>query len=493
VLFPSYEFVFHFLPLVLGGFFGLGALGWSRLAAGWLAVASLYFYSRWNVQFVGLLLASIAFNYVLALLISRATEPWRKRALVFAIASDIALLAYFKYTNFFIDTINQAADARIAHANIVLPIGISFFTFTQLAFLVDVYRGLAKEYNLTHYVLFVTYFPHLIAGPVLHHKQMMPQFAKREIYRPQLENVATGAIFFAIGIAKKIVVADSLGVLANKVFDAAAAGTVPGIGAAWAGAVSYTLQIYFDFSGYSDMAIGLSLLFGVQLPLNFNSPYKAASIIDFWRRWHMTLSSFLRDYLYVPLGGNRRGTARRFVNLGITMLLGGLWHGASWNFVMWGGLHGAYLAVNHAWRALWPTAQEGTRSLLRVAAGVLTTFCGTVIAWVFFRAADFPAASRVLGGMFGLSVPTMSDGALGVGKTSVSYIAVALLIGWVAPNSQELAASYRALADASRGYAAFTGRLPVAAWGLFVSALLLAGAIWQFGTVYDSPFLYFQF
>ncbi len=274
------------------------------------------------------------------------------RALLFvAVAANLAALAYFKYADFFLRTAVNLTGADIPLLGVVLPLGISFFTFTQIAYLVDVHAGKVIERNPIHYGLFVTYFPHLIAGPVLHHAEMMPQFRLAEIYRPYLRNFAIGLTFLCLGLAKKVLVADSVAPLANAVF-----GLGPEVelaaSAAWLGVIAYTLQIYFDFSGYSDMAVGLSLLFGVRLPYNFNSPYQAWNITEFWRRWHMTLSRFLRDYLYVPLGGNRLGRTRRYVNLMVTMLLGGLWHGASWTFVVWGGLHGAYLVVNHAWQWL---------------------------------------------------------------------------------------------------------------------------------------------
>jgi D-alanyl-lipoteichoic acid acyltransferase DltB (MBOAT superfamily) len=259
-----------------------------------------------------------------------------------AIAVNLILLGYFKYANFFADNLNHFAGTALPIGQVILPLGISFFTFTQIAFLVDTYQGKVKEFNFVHYTLFVTYFPHLIAGPVLHHKEMMPQFAKRNVCHLNWDNVAVGLSIFVLGLAKKVLIADSLAEFATPIFSAVAAGGQPMLFEAWIGALAYTLQLYFDFSAYSDMAIGISLMFNVRLPMNFNSPYKATSIIDFWRRWHMTLSRFLRDYLYIPLGGSRNGKAQRYLNLMITMLLGGLWHGAGWTFVIWGGLHGFY-------------------------------------------------------------------------------------------------------------------------------------------------------
>lgn len=423
MLFNSYGFILGYLPLVWGGFF-LVARHSRKLAALWLAAASLFFYGWWNVKFVPLLLASIAFNYATGYAIGHARDPRTARYLLAAgILADLMLLGVFKYANFFIDSINDLFGLNVELAKIVLPLGISFFTFTQIAYLVDVFRGIAKEYDFIHYVLFVTYFPHLIAGPILHHKQMMPQFASASIYRPQYSNVGIGLTLFTIGLAKKVLLADSFGEYADPVFAAAKDGFEPKFIMAWTGALAYTFQLYFDFSGYSDMAVGLSRMFGVQLPLNFNSPYKAWNVIEFWRRWHMTLSAFLRDYLYIPLGGNRLGPARRHVNLMITMLLGGLWHGANWTFVVWGGLHGSFLVVNHAWHALrrrfgFPPGEPV--GMARVA-GVLVTFFCVVIAWVMFRADSLTSGLLVAKGCVGLSGLAVSQKLEGIGEILRSH------------------------------------------------------------------------
>lgn len=355
MLFNSYTFLFLFLPVTLLVFFRLGKYS-HPLAGLWLFVASLFFYAWWNPAYVGLLLASIAFNYAVGRALVKEQSSGRakvkKSVLIFGLVTDLGLLAYFKYANFFVSSTDALLGQGWQLDPIILPLGISFFTFTQIAFLVDAYRGEIKEANFIHYGLFVTYFPHLIAGPVLHHKEMMPQFARATTYRLHWENFALGFTLFSIGLFKKVVLADGIAPFANALYSAASHGTVLTFLEAWAGALAYTFQLYFDFSGYTDMALGISCLFGVRLPVNFNSPYKAVNIIDFWRRWHMTLSRFLRDYLYFPLGGNRKGPVRRYMNLIATMLLGGLWHGAGWTFVLWGGLHGLYLVINHAWHGL---------------------------------------------------------------------------------------------------------------------------------------------
>jgi len=309
----------------------------------------------------------------------------------------VATLCYYKYANFFIQDASLIFGTHTEQLNIVLPLGISFFTFTQIAFVVDVYRGKVEEFKFHNYLLFVTYFPHLIAGPILHHKQMMPQFARKETLVPQWGNIAAGITIFILGLTKKVLIADEFSDYVKSVFDMAEQGHIPSIFEAWVGSLAYTFQLYFDFSAYSDMAIGLSLLFNVRLPLNFNSPYKAKNIIDFWRRWHITLSTFLRDYLYIPLGGNRHGETRRQINLMATMILGGLWHGAGWTFIAWGCLHGIYLVINHVWRAIC----RNMPALHRIPCAGAITFLAVVVAWVLFRSESFRAALTILNSMAG--------------------------------------------------------------------------------------------
>jgi alginate O-acetyltransferase complex protein AlgI len=458
MLFNSYIFIFGYLPVTLAGFFLLGRNS-HRLAALWLTAASLFFYGWWNPVFVVLVMASITVNYAFGYAIGHArltSEAQAKTVLTVAVVANLGLLAYFKYANFFIANVSQLTGVELSAVNIVLPLGISFFTFTQIAFLVDVYRGIAREYNFIHYVLFVTYFPHLIAGPVLHHKQMMPQFGHAVTYRINLENINVGLTIFVIGLTKKLLIADPLALCANPVFDAVAHGGEPKLFESWVGAIAYALQIYFDFSGYSDMAIGLSRMFNIRLPLNFNSPYKAPNIIEFWRCWHMTLSTFLRDYLYVPLGGNRKGELQRYINIIVTMLLGGMWHGAGWTFVIWGGLHGLYLVINHGWRRLISNATKYDRGGRSVS--ITLTFIAVVIAWVPFRAADLETVFRLWAGMFGfngISLPislsgatpawlshvAAFDGVVTVSVLSVKRILITLPVAfaiiWTLPNTQQ--------------------------------------------------------
>lgn len=416
MLFTTAAFSFLFLPLVVLGFFLLSRAG-HRWGAAWLFAASLFFYGYWMPQFTLLLLASIVGNFFIGKNISQAlaqahsqadsatsdADVYRKRAktiMIVGVVFNLALLVYFKYANFFLETARQALGPSIPLLDVTLPIGISFYTFTQIAFLADAYQKGVSEYKFTHYGLFVTYFPHLIAGPVLHHKQMMPQFGNAQTYRFQFDNIAAGLAIFAIGLFKKIILADGISPYADTIFNAPVDGAL-GSAEAWLGAIAYTFQLYFDFSGYSDMAVGLSWMLNVKLPFNFDSPYKSLSISEFWRRWHITLSTFLRDYLYIPMGGNRHGPIRRYINLALTMLLGGLWHGANWTFVFWGGLHGLYLGINHAFRAATEKFQPTLdRSRLFTVASWALTFLAVEIAWIFFRATSFAGALHVLANMF---------------------------------------------------------------------------------------------
>ena len=323
--------------------------------------------------------------------------------LTFGITLNLLLLMYFKYAGFFVENINLITSSSIDLGHILLPLGISFFTFQQIAYLVDAYKGITQEYKLSHYSLFVVYFPQLIAGPIVHHADMLPQFMRPNAFRPQLKNLNVGLCIFSIGLFKKTVLADGVANYATPVFNMASGGEAVTFFEAWGGALAYTLQLYFDFSGYSDMAIGAARLFGIDLPLNFYSPYKATNIIEFWRRWHMTLSRFFRDYVYIPLGGNQSGVLWGSGNLMVTMLLGGLWHGAGWTFIFWGGLHGVYLIVNHGWKKAYLSLLPSgflPKPISRILSWFVT-FIAVVVAWVFFRATSFDSALIIIQGMVG--------------------------------------------------------------------------------------------
>lgn len=492
MLFTTALFVLVFLPLVLAGFFVFGRFN-RGLAAAWLFLASLFFYGYWMPEYTLLLLASIAVNFRVGIGIARAhrAERGARGWLVAGLVFNLGLLAYFKYANFFIDNLNVAMGLNWQVVEVVLPIGISFYTFTQIAFLVDSYRRKVSEFNPVHYGLFVTYFPHLIAGPVLHHAQMMPQFAQAQTYAWNGGHVAAGLAIFALGLFKKVVLADGLSPYADAVFRPVDGGVWPSMQEAWLAAVAYTLQLYFDFSGYSDMAIGLSWMFNVRLPFNFDSPYKATSITEFWRRWHISLSNFLRDYLYIALGGNRKGEARRYANLMITMLLGGLWHGASWSFVIWGGLHGLYLMANHAFRALcapaWLSAFDRSRAAA-VAAWALTMLC-VVVAWVFFRAETLPGALRIIGALAGAPQAEGTNVLLwNAGLQWSVGLGWCLLLGAVvalAPNSNLLGQRCLAWVAVRGERAVFCGVLASCAIGTLVLVNTARDAV--------SAFIYFNF
>jgi D-alanyl-lipoteichoic acid acyltransferase DltB (MBOAT superfamily) len=439
MLFNSNAFIFGFLPVCLLVFQALGRLG-TAVAIAVLLVASLAFYGLQDSDHLWLLAASIVFNYAVAaaMLAGRGTAIHARLWLIIGLAGNLAAIGYYKYGAFIAANAMLLAGLPPIGWHVVLPVGISFFTFTQIAFLVDAYRGKVVRHGFMEYALFVSYFPHLVAGPILHHAETIPQFLRPSFARLNARNVAVGLAVFALGLAKKVLLADDLAPSANAVF--AAHGPV-GMADAWIGALSFTFQIYFDFSGYSDMAIGLSRLFNVDLPLNFYSPYKASSIIEFWRCWHMTLSRFLRDYLYIPLGGNRRGEARRYLNIMITMALGGVWHGAAWTFVVWGMLHGVYLLINHAFRSAVPWRRFGDaahRSGVGAFLGWALTFLGVVVAWVFFRADTLQSALAVLAGMAGRNGLSLESPLAGDDWQPVGWIAVGAAIAWLLPNSQQI-------------------------------------------------------
>ena len=406
MLFNSFAFFLVFLPLCLSGYFVLSKYS-IKASIVFLLLASVCFYGYWSLTYLPLLLGSIAINYGVGGLINHCkgsgNESAAKYALILGLVLNLGALFFFKYFDFLVVNVGALMGQVWLPAGIILPIGISFFTFTQIAYLVDCKAGKVSACKAENYGLFVTYFPHLIAGPIIHHKDMMPQFVNPATHVFSTGRLTLGLLIFAVGLFKKIVLADGVAVFVGPVFDVHYASLT--MAEAWVGVLAYTFQLYFDFSGYCDMAYGLSYMFGVVLPINFNSPYKARSIIDFWRRWHITLSSFLKDYLYVPLGGNRRGRVRRYLNLVITMLLGGLWHGANWTFIVWGALHGVYLIANHALRHLVGTDVEGrercwANGALMIASGVCITFLAVVLAWVFFRASSVSVALGVLKAMY---------------------------------------------------------------------------------------------
>ncbi|MCW1885009.1 MBOAT family protein [Luteolibacter flavescens] len=505
MLFNSYFFLFVFMPVALLGYHLLRKAPF-RLSLAWLVLVSLYFYGIWNPdpdepwspKYLAIILGSCGFNYFLGRRLSalKFTAPG-KLLLAGGITANLLLLGYYKYAGFLAGVSTSLVDWPGDIGTIILPLAISFFTFLQIAYLVDAYRGETEEYHFTDYLLFVTFFPHLIAGPLIHHREMMPQFERNKDRGLRSRDFAIGMTMLALGLFKKVVLADYLARTATPIFNLAA-GEVrdPTMAEAWAGAITYTLQLYFDFSGYSDMALGTARMFGIRFPLNFHSPYKAVSIVDFWRRWHMTLSRFLRDYLYIPLGGNRKGPSRRYVNLFLTMLLGGIWHGAGWTFIIWGALHGGYLCLNHAWAGLrkkmgWPALPKP------LAIGL--TFLAVVVGWVFFRAHDVETALEMLGAMFGFhgiqGWPPEAVVAVKA-KRALVPIVLGLIVVWALPNTQEFLRRYRPALDIAEATGTTTGPLrwwqwrPTWQWLLFTLAVIYA-----VGRSFDnlSEFIYFQF
>ena len=468
MLFNSYAFIFAFLPITFFIYFYLNHKRLTEASKGFLVFSSLFFYSWWNIAYLPIILSSMLFNYIIGNTLNKSKKDRarfsKKSLLVFGIVANLTLLGYFKYSDFFIENFNLvfSSDAQLLH--LALPLAISFFTFQQISYLVDSYKEETKEYDFLNYALFVTFFPQLIAGPIVHHKEMMPQFAKTKNKIRNHRNISIGLFIFSIGLFKKVVIADTFAVWATDGFDVA---TTLNLVEAWTTSLSYTFQLYFDFSGYTDMAIGAALLFNIKLPINFNSPYKATSIQEFWRRWHMTLSRFLKEYIYIPLGGNRKGEFRTYNNLLATFIIGGIWHGAGWTFVFWGFLHGIALVINRAWSKL------GFRLWSWFA--WLLTFNFVNIAWVFFRAKEWDDAVRVLTAMFNFSHLNLN-----IDPLQISYIALFLTIIFF-KNSNEI----------SKIKFSKTIRLAITAFLFTVSILQLTNIMVQADKV--SEFLYFNF
>ena len=402
MLFNSFSFLFLFLPICLYIFFVLGSFkaGW---AVYWLFFASLVFYGAWNPIYLPLPLISIVFNYFCGQYLDKNRS---KILLFFALFLNLSLLIFFKYTQFTLDNIAYLFSINVPQTNIILPLAISFFTFQQIAYLIDVYHNGLPKQTFISYLTFVIFFPHFIAGPIVHHRFLIPQLLSTAITKLNTRNLSIGLCIFLVGLFKKVILADAwYQGAAQTIFESARHGVCVSFLESWIGALAYTFQLYFDFSGYSDMAIGLAKMFNITFPINFNSPYKSKSIIDFWRSWHITLSTFLRDYLYIPLGGSKLGTFRHFFNIIVVMFLGGLWHGAAWGFVAWGLLHGIYIIVNHSFRFIKAKLglRESSNNVLYGNISKIFTFFLVVIAWVFFRANSFESAFLILKGMFGFN------------------------------------------------------------------------------------------
>lgn len=546
MLFNSFEFIFVFLPATLAVFFFLGRT--SRMGAlGWLIVASLFFYAWWRPLNVLIIAPSILVNFALARLLLRLrSDPGRVRTarlvLALGIVFNVAFLGYFKYVNFFSTVINDVAGTNFFLEQVVLPLGISFITFQKIAFLIDVHARRIEYFSLRDYCLFVLFFPQLIAGPIVHYREMMPQFQKASC-RFDKESIAVGLTLFLMGLFKKVVLADGVAAHVSPLYEAVATGGDASLFTAWMAAVGFTLQIYFDFSGYTDMALGLARCFGVRLPPNFDSPLKASSIIDFWLRWHMTLTRFLTAYLYNPLvlrltrrrlaagksvlGGRdaRIGGAYFHLLAGptvLTMLVSGLWHGAGYVFILWGLLHGLYLSINHAWRMVGPRLWRDKASYHRFMrpVGFVLTFVAVAFAMVLFRSPTVGSASELLQGMLGLNgitlpqqiferlgpltallQPIVSPSVTSAGSgaefiATIAWILVLLVIALALPNSLQILSRYEPAIGVKRraedmgGWARVLDWRPTLPWAFMMSVIAVTSVIKLGG---KSEFLYWQF
>jgi alginate O-acetyltransferase complex protein AlgI len=485
MMFHTVVFIFLFLPVCATGFFVIGRFWGARWTLRWLIACSLFFYAWWNPAHLPLLAASVLANYAIARKLRQT--PARQLWLAVGIGVNLAVLGWFKYADFLLHI--AVPEALALH--VTLPLAISFFTFQQIMFLVDTARASdpgKPPPGLLPYACFVTFFPHLIAGPIVRPREIIPQLTAPDLIRPCSRNLADGLLIFLLGLAKKLVLADLFGGFADIGFAAAGHGASLSFFEAWYATLAYALQIYFDFSGYSDMAIGLARMLNVRFPLNFDSPYQATTIADFWRRWHITLGGFLRDYLYIPLGGNRVPPWRQTANLMATMLLAGLWHGAAWNFVIWGGLHGLFLVVHKLHRQLF-------RPLPGPIAHAVT-LVAVILAWVPFRSGSMTATAAMLRGLAGcngIALPRMIVTALpplaavaqpvsvmpflGDARTlSFPEVSACLLLGWLIvltlPNLHRMT-------ERSRHWSLTAG------FAFSVQALFFAPHV--------APFLYFQF
>jgi len=475
MLFSSFAFLFAFLPAVVL-LAGLACFASYPLYLAVLIVASAAFYAWFVPEYLALLAASAAFNYAVAALIGKHQRPW---LYAIGIAVNLAGLGYFKYRDFILANVDHLFGRPFMAANIVLPLAISFITFEQIAFLSDVYSGRVERGSPLRYLAFITFFPKLIAGPIIRYTEMVPQF--RAIRQISLASFVTGFCIFSIGLFKKVGIADQLSPAIDRVYDAASSGLVPGADAALA-TIAYGARIYFDFSGYSDMAIGLGWMLGLMLPVNFFSPYKAASIIDFWRRWHITLSRFLKDYLYIPLGGSRGGTQRTYINLMIVMTLGGLWHGAGWTFVCWGALHGAALVANHFWNRVRPAFLP---RLLTGVIGRILTLLIVLLGWIFFRASDLAAATNIIASLGHI------DGIVSIAPEMLTLVAASWALIMIGPNTAQL---FRYGFLFTQDERAYVGSIPLVSYPMVVVAGVASCAaiiIMLSGT--PNAFIYFQF
>jgi alginate O-acetyltransferase complex protein AlgI len=493
MLFNSYIFIFLFLPIAFCIYYLLGYFGRFNLAKFWFIIASLFFYGWWNPIYIWLLLFSIAFNYSTGKAIHHFHNWHAKLFMILGIVGNLGLLGYFKYANFFINDFITLTGINFYFPKIILPLAISFFTFEQIGYLVDTWRKQAPDYKFLDYCVFVTFFPRLIAGPIIRHYEVLPQILNKKTYLFKSENLSVGISLFYMGLFKKVILADYFGTYTNHVFNGALAGNPSTIIGTWIGMIAFSLQIYFDFSAYSDMATGLARMFGITLPMNFFSPLKATSIFDFWRRWHITLMRFLRDYLFIPLVDHHKGWAWRYVSLFITMLLCGLWHGANWTFIVFGGLHGTYMIINHLWRHLTRTklfsfANRLIHPRLHIIYLVITYF-SVLLSITLFRAANLQVTFAILKTAFGFNgtnVPTDYSWYM------VLNIILGLTFVWTLPNTLQIMANFKPTLDFTKRHFSKLKILwqPKLSWALFIVCI---GIISILFLGYSHAFIYFAF
>ncbi|WP_439481732.1 MBOAT family O-acyltransferase [Cyclobacterium plantarum] len=460
MLFNSFLFLFVFLPIVLLGFYGLGPKVNLSVIIRWLFLCSLFFYGWWKPLYLILIGLSIVFNFFISKEVAKGKKPF----LVVGITFNLLILFFYKYADFLIYNVNVISDTSVSYLYWALPLGISFYTFQQIAYLVDSYKGIVARTNFFSYGLFVSFFPQLIAGPIVHHKEVMPQIRNPLLTQINYQNLSRGFFILMMGLAKKIVLADTFGIIANNGY---ANIELLGSQEAWITSLAYSLQLYFDFSGYSSMAIGLGLLLNIQLPQNFNSPYRSATIQEFWRNWHITLSRFLRDYIYIPLGGNKVSSGRTNMNLMVTFLLGGIWHGAGWTFIIWGFLHGVALVIHRYWK------NSGFE--IPKIPSILITFLFVNITWVFFRAENLEDATGLLDAMFYFSKTATSDFYL-VSNLYNSPIWAAGVLLLFFPNDMQLGNQIK----------------PTFKYGLMTVLLFVLNLIFL-NSIVQNDFLYFDF
>ena len=499
MLFNSSVFIFGFLPTVFIVYLLIGRLHRRKLQMAWLMVASLFFYAWWNPPFLLLLVGSVVANFGFAHFMGGLRGAKRHALFVVMVVGNLAPLFVFKYYDFFAITVNGLTGAEMGILHLAFPLGISFFTFQQIAYVIDVYRGDRESPDFLRYALFVTFFPHLIAGPIVHHKQMIPQFRYNRRTNVRLIDVAVGLSMFTIGFVKKTVIADFVAKYVDSVFTVAGSGGHVSMASAWVGAAGCAVQIYFDFSGYSDMAIGLARLFGVKLPINFNSPFKALSIIEFWRRWHITMTRFFTEYVYNPvaIGLTRRAASNDYGQLhyfavcvlfptALTCLVIGVWHGAGWNFIVFGAIHALLLTIAHSWRAM---------KMPKLAAPLswLVTMVPVAVSFVYFRAHDMGTAHRIIGAMFGATLyePTIPTLSL---KASVIAVLLAGALSLIAPNSIQIMRRYAPVVDGAVGWRRIPKYFFWLAWRPTVAWAIVLGLVLGFALLRaDSrAFVYFK-